>query len=60
MFNDILLYPFLKTVCLNKYLGVPQFKVGETPLRSMSRKLLSKGLEISSDDPSLYKAYGIV
>lgn len=38
MFNDILIYPFLKAVCVASDAGVPQFKVGETQLRAMSKK----------------------
>jgi hypothetical protein len=58
MFNGILLYPFLKAVCVAIDAGVPQFKVGETQLRAMSRK--ANGSEIESDDSSLYKADGII
>ncbi|KAG1144359.1 hypothetical protein G6F37_007464 [Rhizopus arrhizus] len=58
MFNDILLYPFLKAVCVASNAGVPQFKVGETQLRAMSKK--TNESEIESDESTLYKADGII
>ncbi|KAG0907573.1 hypothetical protein G6F57_009328 [Rhizopus arrhizus] len=58
MFNDILLYPFLKAVCVASNAGVPQFKVGETQLRAMSKK--TNESEIESDESTLYKADGIM
>ncbi|RCI01784.1 hypothetical protein CU098_010586, partial [Rhizopus stolonifer] len=48
VFNDILLYPLLKAVCIASDAGVPQFKVGETQLRAMSKK--TNESEIESDD----------
>lgn len=58
MFNDILLYPFLKAVCIANDTGVPQFKVGETRLRAMSKK--TNKSEIESDESTLYKADSII
>ncbi|KAI8359802.1 hypothetical protein BD560DRAFT_405287 [Blakeslea trispora] len=58
MFNDMLIYPFLKAVCIANDLGAPQFKVGETRLRAMSRK--KSEAEIESDESTLYKADGII
>ncbi|KAG1468126.1 hypothetical protein G6F56_004025 [Rhizopus delemar] len=58
VFNDILLYPLLKAVCIASDAGVPQFKVGETQLRAMSKK--TNESEIESDESTLYKADGII
>lgn len=57
MFKDILLYPFLKAVCVVSVVGVPQFKVGETSLRAMSKR--ADETEIDNDESTLYKADGI-
>lgn len=59
MFNDILIYPFLKAVCVASDAGVPQFKVGETQLRAMSKKKTNES-EIESDESTLYKADDII
>ncbi|ORE21199.1 hypothetical protein BCV71DRAFT_241776 [Rhizopus microsporus] len=48
MFNDILIYPFLKAVCVASDAGVPQFKVGETQLRAIDESTLYKADDIIS------------
>ncbi|CAO3617236.1 unnamed protein product, partial [Mucor hiemalis] len=54
MFNDLLLFPFLKAVCMASD-GKPQFKVGETQLKAMSKKDSDE-----SEESTLYKADGII
>ena len=57
-FNDVLLFPFLKAVCVGNGAGTLEFKVGETKLRAMLKK--SNETEIESDESIIYKADGII
>ncbi|CAO3647879.1 unnamed protein product [Mucor fragilis] len=59
MFNELLLYPYLKAVCVASDAGLPQFKADETKLRAMLKKT-SNGSDTESDESVLYKADGII
>jgi hypothetical protein len=62
VFSDILLFPFLKAMCVGAAsTGTPQFKVGETQLKSISkRKMNNSDEDDSSDESTSYKANGII
>lgn len=58
MFNDMLLFPFLKAVSVASATGAPQFKVGKTRLKAMAKR--SNELVTENDDAAVYKADGII
>lgn len=58
MFNDMLLFPFLKAVSEASATGAPQFKVGETRLKAMAKR--SNELVTENDDAAVYMADGII
>lgn len=58
MFNDMLIYPFLKAACIASDAGAPQFKVGEALLRVMSKRANDSAIE--SDESTLYRSEGII
>lgn len=57
LFNDMFLFLYFKAISMASATGAPQFKVGETRLRAMQKKVNDP---IDAEDIAMYKADGIV